>query len=125
MSCQLNFARFRRNLTGFRKTTSNTQVIGFTDNDTYKEVLSKACEGLGLKYDSNLLAMICSGGMITNSLIGGNPWTLGEFIKHNGGYQNRAKKVFEILIPVGYGEGEEEMSTSDSVSRIIFIEITT
>ena len=32
---QLNFAKYRRNLKGYTKSTPNTQVIGFTDADSH------------------------------------------------------------------------------------------
>ena len=38
---QLNFAKYRRVLKGYKKTTPNTLVVGFTDADTHQEVLEK------------------------------------------------------------------------------------
>lgn len=101
---QLNFARYRRQLKGFKKTTANTQVIGFSDSDTYEIVLAKASKALGITCERDLLQLICSGGIVLNAPIGTKPWSLGEFIKHNGGYQNRGKKVWGIDIPIGYDE---------------------
>lgn len=89
-------------------------MVGFTESDGYKDVLIKACKGLGLNYDQDL-SLICSGGVIPNSPIGDSPWTIGEFIKLNGGTQNRSKKIFGVYVPIGYGEGEA--STSDSVIK--------
>ena len=51
------------------KRSANIQVVGFSDTDTYDEVLAK---GLGVKCDKSRLALICSNG------IDDLPWTLGE-----------------------------------------------
>lgn len=111
----MNFARYRRHLSGFRKTTTNTQIIGFTESDSYQNVLTKASKGLGLHCKLSLLQLMCSGGMIPESPIEDRPWTLGRFIKHNGGVQNRSKKVWGVNVPIGVGEAGP--STSDSVSN--------
>lgn len=58
---------------------------------------------------------MCSGGIVPDSPIGGNKWTLGEFIRRNGGSKNRSKKVWGVYVPVGFDEAE--MTTSDSVSN--------
>ena len=79
-------------------------MIGLTDSDTYEVVLSKACKALGLTCDISSLQLICSGGVVPNSPIGTKEWTLGEFVKNNGGSQNRGKKVWGIAIPSGYDE---------------------
>ena len=47
--CALNFAKFRRQLKGLKKTTTNMQVVGFTDGDTYTDVVSKGAQALGVK----------------------------------------------------------------------------
>ena len=97
---QLNFARFRQNLKGFHKTTTNVQVVGFTERDSHRDVLRKGAEGLGLKCNLDFLSLICSGGEVPDSPINGVPWTLGEYIKLHGGNQNRSKKVWGINIPI-------------------------
>ena len=113
-SLQLNFARFRQNLKGFHKTTTNIQVVGFTEQDSHRDVLRKGAEGLGLKCNLDFLSLICSGGEVPDSPINGVPWTLGEYIKLHGGNQNRSKKVWGINIPI---EVEEDgMKSHDSVS---------
>ena len=88
---QLNFAKFRQQLKGLRKTTANIQVVGFTDADTYQEVLDKGAKGLGIKCEKSLLALVCSNGIVPNAPIHDMPWTLGEYVKYNGGTQNRRK----------------------------------
>ena len=47
-SLQLNFARFRQNFKGLHKTTTSVQVVGFTDQDSHRDVLRMGAEGLGL-----------------------------------------------------------------------------
>lgn len=110
---QLNFSRFRRGIKGYKKTTPNIQVVGFTDEDSHSDVLEKAARGLGLKCDLDQLSLLCSGGMVIDSPLGNNSWSLGEYIKQHGGTQNRSKKVWGICIPCGLEESD--MTTSDSV----------
>ena len=111
---QLNFAKFRQQLKGLRKTTTNIQVVGFTDADTYDEVLDKGAKGLGVKCERSLLSLICSNGIIPNAPIHDLPWSLGEYVKYNGGTQNRSKKVWGVLIPDNDDENNPP-STRDSV----------
>lgn len=90
------------------------QVVGFTNDNTYQDILSRAASGLGLKCDLSLLRLLCSGGVIPDVPIGGKPWTLGEFIRQNGGSQNRGKKSWGVDVPIGHEDAG--MSTSDSVN---------
>ena len=89
---QLNFAKFQQQLKGLQKTTTNIRVVGFTDADTYDEVLDKGAKGLGVKCERSLLSLICSNGIIPNAPIHDLPWSLGEYVKYNGGTQIEAKK---------------------------------
>jgi hypothetical protein len=115
----LNFARFRRHLKGFRKTTTNTQVVGFTIKDLHNDVLLKASSGLDLKCDISELRLICSGGMVPDSPINGKPWNLGDYIDQNGGNQNRSKKVWGVCIPIGLEEaGAEAGPSTQDLGRI-------
>ena len=114
---QLNFARFRRQLKGFKKTTPNVQVIGFTESDSHHEVIKKAAKGLDINCDLNLLELICSNGLVPDTLINDESWTLGEYIKHHGGSQNRGKKVWGIHIP--FDVDDEHLTSEDSVSRAL------
>lgn len=98
---------------GFKKTTPNTQVVGFSSGDTYQEVLTRAAKGLGLQCDTSGLSLICSGGMVCNGPIGEKPWSLGEFVEQNGGCKNRSKRVWGLYIPVGMEDARP--TTSDSV----------
>ena len=84
-SLQLNFARFRQNLKGFHKTTTNVQVVGFKDQDSHRDVLRKGAEGPGLKCNLDFLSLMCSGGEVPDSPINGIPWTLGEYINYMEG----------------------------------------
>ena len=113
---QLNFARFRRQLRGFKKTTPNTQVIGFSEDDSHLEVMTKAAKGLGISCDISLLSLICSNGLVPDSQIDDSPWTLGKYVQHHGGNRNRGKKVWGLYIPFDADEDEFESSTGDSES---------
>ena len=88
--------------------------MGFTSDDTHSDVVKKAARGLGLKCSLDVLTLLCSSGMVLNSPIGDNPWTLGEYITQHGGNKNRSKKVWGICIPAGMEE--DGFSTNDSVS---------
>ena len=112
---QLNFAKYRQQLKGLRKTTANVQVVGFTDGDTHRDVLTKGANGLGVKCDINLLSLVCSSGIVPDTKICDHPWTLGEYIHLNGGVQNRSKKTWGILIPVDDEDTTKCSSTADSV----------
>lgn len=89
--------------------------MGFTDSDTYKDVLAKAASGLGLKCEHHDLQLLCSGGIVPDRPIGDESWSLGEYIEQNGGTQNRSKKVWGVAIPIGLEEAVP--STSDSVRQ--------
>ena len=105
---QLNFARFRCQLKGFKKTTPNTQVIGFTEDDSHQDVIRKGAQGLGINCDLSLLSLICSNGLVPDNNIEERPWTS---IEHHGGNQNRGKKAWGIYIP----DDNMELNTEDSV----------
>lgn len=104
---------------GFKKTTPNTQVVGFTNDDCHFDVLRKGARGLGLKCDLDELQLLCSGGIVVSAPIGEKPWSLGEYVRQHGGTQNRNKKVWGICIPVGLEE-EGHSLTLDSV-RVLSI----
>ena len=113
---QLNFAKVRRHLKGYKKTTTNTQVVGFSESDSYADVLMKASGGLSIKCDLKELRLICSGGLVKDSEINGQPWSLGQYIIQIGGNQNRSKRVWGVYIPTGFDEAEPSCSsTQDSV----------
>lgn len=115
---QLNFAKYRRNLKGYTKTTPNTQVIGFTDADSH-DVLIKGARGLGINCSVNELLILCSGGLVPDIPINNEPWTLGEYIKLKGGSVNRSKKCWGIYVPIDAEEKSTVVgsSTLDSVSE--------
>ena len=95
------------------------QVVGFTDKDSHNDVLKKGANGLGLKCNLDLLQLLCSGGIVLNSPIGDNLWTLGEYIKQHGGNQNRSKKVWGINVPIDYEDVHVAAESSDTVSAYI------
>ena len=115
---QLNFAKYRRSLKGYTKTTPNTEVIGFTDADSHHDVLVKGARGLGINCSVNELSILCSGGLVPDIPINNEPWSLGEYIKLNGGSVNRSKKCWGIYVPIDVEEKLEVVNsnTLDSVS---------
>ena len=93
---QLNFAKYRRDLKGYTKSTPNTQVIGFTDPDSHHDVLIKGARGLGINCSVDELSILSSGGLVPDIPINNEPWTLGECIKLNGGSVNQSKKCWGL-----------------------------
>ena len=77
--------------------TTNIQVVEFSDTDTYQEVVKKAAKGLGIM-SWKAQPLICSGGVVPETEICGQKWSLGEYIRYNGGTSNRSKKVWGILV---------------------------
>lgn len=82
----------------------------------------KATRGLQIECDLDLLSLLCSGGMVPNQPFADNAWTLGNFVKFNGGTANRSKKVWGIYIPVGADDlsyGMKSQSAVDSVRKFV------
>ena len=77
---QLNFAKYQQQLKGLKKTTTNVQVVGFTEADTHGEVLAKGAKGLGVKCDVKLLALVCYSGIVPDAEICDHLWTFGEYM---------------------------------------------
>ena len=74
------------------------------------------------------LAIICSSGLVPNLPIDNQLWTLGEYIKLNGGSLNRSKKLWGIYVPFDVDEEAEfeqaelvTNSTLDSVSNNLHV----
>ena len=100
---------------GLKKTTANTQVIGFTDDDSHHDVMAKAAKGLGIDCDIGLLELVCSNGLVPDNPIDDQPWTLGKYIEHHGGTRNRGKKIWGLHIPY---DAESGPCSEDSVSTV-------
>ena len=94
--------------------TTNIQVVGFANTDTYQEVIKKAAKGLGIM-SWRMLSLVCSGGVVPETEIGGQTWSLGEYIHYNGGTSNCSKKVWGVLVEEV--EDEDPFSTFESVSQ--------
>lgn len=61
-------------------------------------MLEKAAVGLGMSTDTTQCTLVCSGGVVREARICGNQWSLGLYIKYNGGTSNRSKKVWGLLV---------------------------
>ena len=70
-------------------------MVGFSDADTYQDVVENAAKGLGLK-SSSKCTLVCSGGVVHEAPIRGKKWSLGEYIHYNGGTVNRSKKSMGV-----------------------------
>ncbi len=89
------------------------QVVGFTEKDSYTDVIDKGAKGLSRSSDNDAidsLLLICSSGMVPNCPINGQSWALGEYIKQHGGTSNRSKKVWGIC-QANEEESDIEMDT--------------
>lgn len=80
-------------------------------------MLTKGAKGLGVKCKSSLLSLVCSGGVVPDIPICGKSWTLGEYVRLNGGTQNRSKKVWGLLVPFDDEEENITPSSMDSVNN--------
>lgn len=107
---QLNFCRYRRAGFSYVRTTTNVQVPGFTDDDTYSEVVERGARGLAIKTDIDELQLVVSGGVVNDCpLQGEEQWTLGRYVEEIGGQAVRGKKTFGIYLPVDEDEEVEEV----------------
>lgn len=112
---QLNFAKYERSGRFAYKMIppGKIQVPGFSNSDTYQEVLAKGADGLGLTTSSECLKLIVSNGLIRNApLPSGLPWTLGNYIHEFGGVQARGKRTFGIYMPCDVVDQETGMYMS-------------
>ena len=83
------------------------QIGGFTDDDTYIEVVNKGARGLDIRASPSRLYLIVSNGIVVDApLQGGKPWSLGCYIQEFGGTSVRGKKQFGIYIPIDAEEDE-------------------
>ena len=102
---QLNFCRYRHAGFSYVSTTTNVQVPGFTDDDTYSEVVERGARDLAIKTDIDELQLAVSGGVVNDCpLQGEEQWTLGRYVEEIGGQAVRGKKTgkktFGIYLPV-------------------------
>lgn len=74
---------------------------------------------MGITCEVHLLQLLCSGGIVPNSPIGNKPWSLGEFVRNNGGIANRGKKVWGIDVPIGLDMMNQGIQTVRFSSIII------
>ena len=81
------------------------QISGFTDDNTYQEVVTQGARGLTIKTDPADLHLIVSGGLVMD----GKPWTLGGYVQEIG-VSARCKKTFGIYIPLDVEEEESLVS---------------
>ena len=89
------------------------QISGFTDNDTYSDVVLKGARGLEITANPSKLRLIVSHGMVVDApLQGGKAWSLGNYITEFGGCSVRGKKQFGIYILVDIEEEMEVNSTT-------------
>ena len=105
---QLNFCRYRRAGFSYVRTTTNVQIPGFKDEDTYDEVVERGARGLGITNLENL-QFVVSGGVVKDTPCeNGEEWTLGGYVEGIGGQNVRGKKTFGLFVPNSDEEGEEE-----------------
>lgn len=87
------------------------QISGFTDDDTYIDVVRKGSKGLEIQAIPSRLHLIVSGGMVMDTpLLGGKAWTLGNYIQEFWGTSARGRKQFGIYIPIDVEEEEMEVN---------------
>ena len=107
---QLNFCRYRKAGLTYRRTTGNFQISGFSDDNTYQEVVAQGARGLKINADTADLHLVVSGGLVMDDpLQDGKPWTLGGYVQEIGGVSARGKKTFGIYIPLDVEEDDESV----------------
>ena len=109
---QLNFAKYEKaGRFSYRMLPpGKVQVPGFSNEDTYKDVLMKGAKGLGISARCDNISLLVSNGLVRDApLPSGQSWTLGNYIAEFGGVQSRVKRTFGILMLID----EEEMGTED------------
>ena len=105
---QLNICRYRKSGLTLRKTSGSIQVSGFTNADTYKDVIERSMKGLSISSLHANLELVVSGGIVRDTpLEHGEPWTLGGYVDEIGGSSVRGKKCFGIYVPIDTEEEEE------------------
>ena len=76
------------------------QTSGFSDADTYCDVIKKGAKGLNITSQPETLSLVVSNGLVTNApLRDGREWTLGNYTLEIGGVSTRSKKTFGIYSP--------------------------
>ena len=99
---QLNFAQYRRaGKFGYQMMPpGRIQISGFSDADTYCDVIKKGAKGLNVTAQPETLSLVVSNGLVTNTpLRDGREWTLGNYTLEIGGVSTRSKKTFGIYNP--------------------------
>ena len=116
----MNFAKYERSgQFGYKKIPpGKVQVLGFSNADTYKEVIIKGVNGLGMEVSPERLSLIISNRLVLDSLLpSGLAWNLGNYTNMFGGVQARGKRTFGIFMP--YDVTDEEAVGSFSNSKVI------
>lgn len=103
---QLIFCRYRRAGFSFVCSTPKVQVPGFTDEDTYKEVVQKGAQGLGTINYKDLQFLVSSGVVNNTPLANGEHWSLGGYVEGIRGQTARGKKLFGLYVP--YSDEEDD-----------------
>ena len=76
------------------------QILGFSDADTYCDVIKKGAKGLNITAQPETLSLVVSNGLVTNApLRDGREWTLGNYTLEIGGVSTQSKKTFGIYSP--------------------------
>ena len=90
------------------------QIPGFSNDDTYKQVIIKGAKGLEITNSSENLLLLVSNGLVKDTpLPSGKAWTLGNYISEFGGIQARGKRTFGIFVPVDTEDVFSDMEESD------------
>lgn len=114
----MNFARYTKvgQFSHRMVPPGKVQVSGFSDDDTYLDVIRKGSKGLQITAPPEQLSLLISNGLVTDMLLGnGKPWTLGGYTVELGGTQSRGKRTFGIIVPF---QLEEELDDKELVNNI-------
>ena len=88
------------------------QISGFTNDNTYQQVVAQGARGMTINADPADLHLVVSGGLVMDATLqDGRPWTLGGYVQEIGGVSARSKKTFGIYIPLDVEEEETLVSS--------------
>ena len=85
----------------FKRCSDNIRIPGFTANDTYQVVVTKAAQAWCDTPDAKSCTLIMSNGRVLDvPLPNGKPWNLGGFLAEIGGMQKLSRTAIGIHIEV-------------------------
>ena len=96
---QLNFAQYRRaGRFGYQMMPpGRIQISGFSDADTYLDVIKKGAKGLNVTAQPETLSLVVSNGLVTNApLQDGRVDTRKLYFRNRGSFHSKQEDLWHI-----------------------------